>query len=406
MKAMKGFSQWVVAAVGATMLAFALRGEADTVTVFVGNTNLIGTAADVFVPPITNCFLGDQVVWVWEGSFHSSTSGTSTSTNATPDGLWNSGVNSQPHSFTNTFNSPGTYTYYCSVHFSIGMTGAVNVASVPAPKTVTVFVGNTNLIGTAADVFVPPSTNINVNDSVVWDWEGSFHSTTSGTSTSTNATPNGLWDSGVNSRPHLFTNTFSAPGSFTYYCSVHFSVGMTGVVNVAGLAAPPTVSITNPVNNATFSAPASFTLTANASSASGTITNVQFFEGASSLANVTTAPYAVPVSSLGAADYTFSAVAFDNTGLTATNAIAVHVVTPVPIVLSAPQFLPPSDFRFDYTANPGLTYTVQRTSNLNSGSWTTLSTNTAASSPVLFDDPAASGNPGFYRVHLQPNSSP
>lgn len=239
MKAIKGFSRLVVAAVGATILAFALRGEAATVTVFVGNTNLIGTAADVFVPPVTNVFLGDQVVWVWEGSFHSSTSGTSTSTNATPNGLWDAGVNSQPHSFTNTFNSPGSYTYYCSVHFSLGMTGAVNVASVPAPKTVTVFVGNTNLIGTAADVFVPPSTNINVNDSVVWDWEGSFHSTTSGTSTSTNATPNGLWDSGVNSRPHLFTNTFSSAGSFTYYCSVHFSLGMTGVVNVG--TAPPIV---------------------------------------------------------------------------------------------------------------------------------------------------------------------
>ena len=131
-----------------------------------------------------------------------------------------------------------------------------------------------------------------------------------------------------------------------------------------------------------------------------------FSRALTSLANVPMAPYSVPVNSLAAADYTFSAVASDNSGLTATNSVTIHVVTPIPIVLSAPQFLPPSDFRFDYTANPGLTYIVQRTSSLSSGSWTTLSTNMAAGSPVLFDDPIASGNPGFYRVRLQPNSSP
>ncbi len=59
--------------------------------------------------------------------------------------------------------------------------------------TVTVFVGNTNQTGNAADVFVPPSTNINVNDSVVWVWEHNNHSTTSGT----NGVASGLWDSGV-----------------------------------------------------------------------------------------------------------------------------------------------------------------------------------------------------------------
>ena len=115
---------------------------------------------------------------------------------------------------------------------------------------------------------------------------------------------------GVNSHPHSFTNTFTSAGSFPFFCSVHFSAhGMTGAVNVASAAVPPTVSITNPVNNATFSAPASFTLAATASSSSGTVTNVQFFEGATSLANVPTAPYSVPVNSLAAADYTFSAVA-------------------------------------------------------------------------------------------------
>ncbi len=133
------------------------------------------------------------------------------------------------------------------------------------------------------------------------------------------------------------------------------------------------------------------------------ITNVQFFQGAASLGNITTAPYSVPVNSLAAADYAFSAVASDNGGLTATNSITVHVVTPVAIVLSAPQFFPPSDFRFNYTANPGLSYIIQRASSLSTGSWTTLRTNVAGSSPELFDDQTASGNPAFYRVGRLPN---
>jgi plastocyanin len=265
--------------------------------------------------------------------------------------------------------------------------------------TVTVFVGNTNLSGFAADVFVPPSTNINVNDKVVWVWEGLNHSSTSGT----NGVPSGLWDSTINNRPHAFTNTFTAPGNFSYYCQVHVSFGMTGLISVAAVDLPPTVSITNPVNNATFSAPASFTVAATASDPDGTVTNVQFFQGATALGNFATSPYSVPVNNLAAADYTFSAVATDNGGLTATNAITIHVVTAAPIVLSAPQFLSPTDFQFKYTANSGLSYIIQRASDLGSGLWTTLSTNLATVSPMLFDDTAVSGSPAFYRVGLLPN---
>jgi plastocyanin len=81
---------------------------------------------------------------------------------------------------------------------------------------------------------------------------------------------------------------------------------------------------------------------------------------------------------------------------------AVNVAA-APIVLSAPQFLPPADFRFNYTANTGLKYIVQRSANLSSSNWTTLGTNQASGSPVIFDDTNATGNPAFYRVGLLPN---
>jgi plastocyanin len=269
--------------------------------------------------------------------------------------------------------------------------------------TVTVFVGNTNAIGNAADVFMPATNNINLNDQVVWVWEGSFHSSTSGAATTNSIMPNGLWDSGINNPPHSFTNKFTAAGSFPYFCVNHFNKGMIGLINVAAADVPPTISITNPPDGATLSAPAAFTLAAPASDADGTVTNVQFFQGATSLGNMATSPYSVPVNDLAAADYTFSAVATDNAGLTATNAITIHVVTVVPIVLSAPQLLSPTDFRFDYTANPGLSYIIQRAVDLGSGNWTALSTNVATGSPMLFDDTAVSGSRAFYRVVLLPN---
>jgi plastocyanin len=269
--------------------------------------------------------------------------------------------------------------------------------------TITVSVG-TNLTGTAADVFIPATNNINVNDQVIWSWMGNDHSTTSGTNGvhgDDNGVSSGLWDSGLNNKPHSFTNTFTSAGAFSYYCTMHFNMGMKGLINVAAANVPPTISITNPPNGATFSAPASFTLAATASDSDGSVTNVQFFEGTNSLGNDTTIPYSVSVNSLAAADYTFSAVATDNGGLSATNSITIHVVTPVAIVISAPVFSPPSDFHFDYAANTGLSYIVQQSSDLIN--WTTISTNVAAASSVLFDDSSATGNPGFYRVGLLPN---
>jgi hypothetical protein len=98
----------------------------------------------------------------------------------------------------------------------------------------------------------------------------------------------------------------------------------------------PTVAITNPADGAGLIAPASFALEATAADLDGTVTQVQFFRGSTSLRVLTTAPYSVPVKNLAAGDYKFDAVATDNLGGTRRASIDVTVKQRPTIVITAP----------------------------------------------------------------------
>jgi len=255
------------------------------------------------------------------------------------------------------------------------------------------------------DTFTPAVTNIAVGDRVVWVWNYPLtfipHTSTSGT----NGASSGLWDSGTNTPPHSFTNTFSSAGTYVYFCRIHYATPnfMTGAVVVASVALPPTVSLTNPPSGSVFAAPANVTIQATASGNGGTLTNVEFLANSTVLGNVTTAPYSVVANSLAAGGYTLSAIAANNSGLTATSSVPISVVNPVPIVLNAPVMQPAPNFQFTFTADAGLRYVVQRATNLDSGNWLPLATNLAGSSSMTFTDANATVNPGFYRVGLLPN---
>jgi plastocyanin len=241
--------------------------------------------------------------------------------------------------------------------------------------------------------FSPPNVAINVNDSVRWVWNGNYHSTTS------DATPIPLWDSGVQNAGFTFTNVFTTSGNFPYSCSVHYFEGSVNVATAGNI--PPTVTITNPADGSVFSAPADVTLSATTSDGSGNVTNVQFFQGTTSLTNLAGGPFTIVVSGLAAGTYAFSAVATDTLGDTNSSAISISVVTPVAISLSNLQRLPGGQFQFDYTADVGLSYVVERSTSL--PGFTPLSTNTAASSTVTFTDTAAPAGQSFYRVGRLPN---
>jgi plastocyanin len=251
-------------------------------------------------------------------------------------------------------------------------------------------------VGGALNVFTPTSTNINVGDQVLWTWAGGTHNVTS---------TNSVWAASPTMSGGTFANTFNTAGTYFYYCTIHGTPtsGMKGAIVVIAPNVPPTVSLTNPPNGTVFAAPANVTLQASPSDSDGTVTNVQFRVDASVVGNDITAPYSVVANSLAAGGHTLTAIASDSGGATATNSVFISVVTPVTVQLSVPQLLPVAQFRFTYTANAGLHYVVQRSTNLLSPIWTDLGTNLAGSSSVNFTDQNATFNRGFYRVGRVPN---
>ena len=103
-------------------------------------------------------------------------------------------------------------------------------------------------------------------------------------------------------------------------------------VSLPGVGAPapanslPGVKLNGPANP-TLSAPASFTLTANGYDQDGIITNVEFFEGGVKVGEDSTFPFQVTLTGVAAADHSYTAVAWDNSGASATSASRVVVVT-------------------------------------------------------------------------------
>jgi predicted phage tail protein len=96
-------------------------------------------------------------------------------------------------------------------------------------------------------------------------------------------------------------------------------------VSVAAANAAPTVSLTTPVNLATFTVPASIAIAATAADSDGTVAKVDFYSGTTLLATDAASPYGYTWTGVAAGTYALKAVATDDKG--ATTATAVVNVT-------------------------------------------------------------------------------
>src|SRR5207249_125519 len=93
--------------------------------------------------------------------------------------------------------------------------------------------------------------------------------------------------------------------------------------------APPTVTMTSPVNNGNLVAPANIIVAANAWDSDGIVTKVEFFQGTTLLGAVITSPYTFAWSNVPAANYTLTARATDDS-------VAISISTPITINVNAP----------------------------------------------------------------------
>src|SRR5687768_7029991 len=174
--------------------------------------------------------------------------------------------------------------------------------------------------------FTPASVSINAGDTVTWTDQQGFHDTVSGSS----GVPDGLWNSSAQFRRLMqpgesYSVTFNNPGTFPYFCTPHWPLGMVGSVQVIAANSPPGISIISPANGANFAAPADIAVQANAFDSDGSVTQVQFSLNGTPIGTLLAPPYSVTVSDLGPGNYTFSAVATDNAGATGSASVSVTV---------------------------------------------------------------------------------
>jgi plastocyanin len=98
-------------------------------------------------------------------------------------------------------------------------------------------------VGNGSPSFSPDPVTIHAGDTVQWNWGEQSHSVTSGK----NGVSDGLFDTGNHLPPFTFSFTFTNPGTYDYFCRIHYAMGMVGVIHVV----PGTIPAAQPLNIST-----------------------------------------------------------------------------------------------------------------------------------------------------------
>ena len=170
------------------------------------------------------------------------------------------------------------------------------------------------------------------------------------------------------------------------------SQSITITVNPTTQNQPPTVSLSSPQSTNVLAAPSTVSLSATATDDSG-VTQVEFFQDGVSLGSQNAAPYETTVQNLAPGNYSFTAVAHDNGGLTTTSSPVQIRVAAAPRIISIVQN--GASFTVTADATSGISHDLEATTDF--VNWTTVATATAANGTVTFSD-TPSDPMRFYRV--------
>jgi RHS repeat-associated protein len=166
------------------------------------------------------------------------------------------------------------------------------------------------------------------------------------------------------SAPYSYAWTNAAAGSYSITAQATDNSGAVKTsaavaITVTAANTPPTVSITSPLGGANFTAPAAITINANAADTTGTVTQVDFYNGTTLLGTDTTVPYSFAWTNVAAGSYSITAKAIDNSGaITTSGAVAIGVAapnTPPTVSISSPAagsaFTAPAAITINATAS-------------------------------------------------------
>jgi Bacterial Ig domain len=146
-----------------------------------------------------------------------------------------------------------------------------------------------------------------------------------------------------NSSPFAFTTNGVPAGNYALRVVATDNSGARGtsaVVNVTvNPNTPPAISLTNPLNNATFTAPANITLAANATDLEAPVASVAFYSNSVQLGTDATSPFTFDWSGVATGAYALHAIATDAGGLTATSSVVTITVEAAGSVTVLTNFL-------------------------------------------------------------------
>jgi len=145
-----------------------------------------------------------------------------------------------------------------------------------------------------------------------------------------------------NTSPYSYTWTGVTAGTYSITAKAYDAQATPVTTTSAAVSVyvntPPVVSITSPVNNATFTAPATINITSTATDADG-IQKVEFYNGATLLGTVTVSPYNYSWTNVAAGAYSITVKAYDNKGSTKTSTAVTNLLVNPGSGCTAPQYV-------------------------------------------------------------------
>jgi hypothetical protein len=222
----------------------------------------------------------------------------------------------------------GTYTITATAYDSYGVTAtsAPMTIIVSAPPTVSVTAptaGATVKIGAPMTLQASASVS-NGTVSRVDYWSGNLKL---GSSTTSPYTVN-------------WTPTSAYIGTFSFYAVATSNANLTSSSNTVSVNiisdVPPTISLSSPANNATYTTGSNITLSASATPGDYPIQRVEFYQGGNLLGSASASPYTYTWPNVAAGSYTFTAKAITQGSSTTSSPVSVSVVTPPPVAVTSP----------------------------------------------------------------------